>query len=73
MRYPRTINVIPPKALTTPIIAFCRVRESSEVAPDESLLDPPEPGIPAVAVTVMISNDGSTWEARSEYGGLLPT
>ena len=68
MRYPRTIKVIPPKALTTPIIAFSRVREPSEVFPDEPLSDPPEPGIPVVAVTVMISNDGLTWEARSEYG-----
>lgn len=66
MRYPRTIKVIPPNALTTPMIAFSRVREPS-VAPDEVLLlDPPEPGIPVVAVTVVISNDASTWDARSE-------
>ena len=59
---------MPPKALTTPMIAFSRVRESS-VAPDVvPLLDPPEPGIPVVAVTVVISNAGSTWPARSEYG-----
>lgn len=59
---------MPPNALTTPMIAFSRVRESFEAPLVDPLEDPPDPGIPVVVVTVMISNDGSTWDAKSEYG-----
>jgi hypothetical protein len=59
---------MPPNALTTPIIAFSRVRDSLETPPDEPLEDLPAPGIPVVADTVVISKDGSTWFAKSEYG-----
>jgi len=62
-------KVIPPRAQTTPMIVFFRVRELSEVAlPDEAALGGPEPGIPVVSVTVLISNDGSTRTARAWYG-----
>ena len=51
------------------MIAFSQVCKPSEVFPDEPLSDPPEPGIPVVAVTVMISNNGLTW-AIASYGSL---
>lgn len=60
------IKVIPPRAQTTPMIVFFRVRESPEVAPPgEPLLGPPES---VVAPTVRILNAGSTRAARAEYG-----
>ena len=63
---------MPPKALTTPMIAFSQVRDSSALLVAGPLLDPPDPGIPVVAVTVVMSYDGSTWSAKSEYGGGWP-
>lgn len=60
--------MIPPNALTTPIMAFSRVREWFEAPPDEPSEDPPDPGIPVVVVTVVISKVGLTWIAKSEYG-----
>lgn len=63
-----TSKVKPPSVLTTPIIAFSRVRDSVEAPPDELLLEaPPDPGIPVV-VMVVIANAGSTWDVKSEYG-----
>jgi len=60
--------VIPPNALTTPIMAFSRVREWLEAPLDESSEDPPDPGTPVIVVTVVISKAGSMWSAKSEYG-----
>lgn len=63
------IKVKPPNVLTTPMIAFSRVRDSPEAPSDEVLPeDPPDPGSPVVFVMVVISNAGSTWSVKSEYG-----
>jgi len=60
--------VIPPNAVTTPIMAFSRVREWFEAPPDDPSEDPPDPGIPVVVVTVVISKAALMWSAKSEYG-----
>ena len=67
MRKPSIIKVIPPSALTTPIMAFSRVRESVEDPPDELGFDTPDPGAPLL-VMVVISNAGIMCFAKSEYG-----